>query len=97
MSRMFLPGPVPVHHDVITAFRRRPESHRAASFGRELDQARRRLSALLHVPSIALLLGSGTLAIARSAEYKAASSSLLRVTFASAFHTGSANVNAAVG
>ena len=62
MSRMFLPGPVPVHHDVITAFRRRPESHRAASFGRELDQARRRLSALLHVPSIALLLGSGTLA-----------------------------------
>ena len=42
-------------------------------------------------------VASGTLAIARSAEYKAASSSLLRVTFASAFQTGSANVNAAIG
>ena len=35
--------------------------------------------------------------IARAAEYKAASSSLLRVTLASAFHAGSANVNAALG
>lgn len=36
-------------------------------------------------------------AIARAAEYKAASSSLLRVQFASALHTGSSNVNAAIG
>lgn len=40
---------------------------------------------------------SGTLAIARSAEYKAATSSLLRVKFASAFHTASANTNAVIG
>ncbi|MBW3540721.1 MAG: hypothetical protein KY476_10660 [Planctomycetes bacterium] len=42
-------------------------------------------------------VASGTLGIARSREYKAASSSLLRVSFASAFHTGSANANAAIG
>jgi hypothetical protein len=41
-------------------------------------------------------VGTGTLAIARSAEYKAAAASTLRVTFASAFHCGSANVNAAI-
>lgn len=35
--------------------------------------------------------------IARAAEYKAASSAKLRVRFASAFHTGSANANAVVG
>jgi len=42
-------------------------------------------------------VGTGTLAIARAAEYKAAAATTLRVTFASAFHVGSANVNAAVG
>jgi hypothetical protein len=42
-------------------------------------------------------VASADLAIARAAEYKANSSSLLRVTFASAFHTGSANVNAGIG
>lgn len=42
-------------------------------------------------------VASGTLAIARAAEYKAASASTLRVTFASAFYTGSANANAAIG
>lgn len=36
-------------------------------------------------------------AIARAAEFKASASSLLRVTFASAYHTGSANVNAQLG
>lgn len=36
-------------------------------------------------------------AIARAAEYKAASSSLLRVQFASAYHPASANANAAIG
>jgi hypothetical protein len=35
--------------------------------------------------------------IARAAEYKAAAATKLRVTFASAFHAGSANVNAHVG
>ena len=35
--------------------------------------------------------------IARAAEYKAASASLLRVTFASAFQAGSANANASIG
>lgn len=42
-------------------------------------------------------VASSSLAIARAAEYKATSSSLLRVMFASAFHTGSANVNASLG
>lgn len=35
--------------------------------------------------------------IARAAEYKAASASKLRVQFASAFHAGSANLNAEIG
>ena len=39
----------------------------------------------------------GSLGIARAAEFKAVSTALLRVTFASAFYTGSANVNAAIG
>lgn len=42
-------------------------------------------------------VASGTLGIARAAEHKPAGSSLLRVTFASAFQTASANVNAAIG
>ena len=42
-------------------------------------------------------VASGALAIARAAEYKAASSSMLRVQFASAFHPASANVNANIG
>lgn len=42
-------------------------------------------------------VASAGLGIARAAEYKAASASLLRVTLASAFGTGSANVNAAIG
>lgn len=42
-------------------------------------------------------VASSDLAIARAAEYKASASSLLRVTFASAFHVGSANVNAQIG
>jgi len=36
-------------------------------------------------------------AIARAAEYKAAAATMLRVQFASAFHAGSSNVNAAIG
>ena len=42
-------------------------------------------------------VASGSLGIARAAEYKAAASTSLRVTFASAFYTGSANANAAIG
>ena len=38
-----------------------------------------------------------SLSIARAAEYKAAASTKLRVTFASAYHAGSANVNAHIG
>ncbi|MEX0714939.1 MAG: hypothetical protein WD066_00050 [Planctomycetaceae bacterium] len=41
--------------------------------------------------------GSGTTAIARAVEYRAAGSSVLRVSFASAFHPASANANAAIG
>lgn len=36
-------------------------------------------------------------AIARAVQYNANSTTLLRVSFASAFHVGSANVNAAIG
>lgn len=42
-------------------------------------------------------VASGGLGIARAAEYKASSSTRLRVTFASAFHTASSNVNAELG
>lgn len=42
-------------------------------------------------------VASGTRAIARAAEYKAAAATTLRMSFASAFHPGSSNVNAAVG
>lgn len=40
---------------------------------------------------------AGNSSIARAAEYKAAASTKLRVTFASAFHAGSSNINAQVG
>lgn len=42
-------------------------------------------------------VASVELAIARSAEYRANASALLRVSFASAYHVGSANVNAQIG
>lgn len=42
-------------------------------------------------------VGSAATAIGRSAEYKGVASSTLRVQFASAFHTASSNVNAALG
>lgn len=42
-------------------------------------------------------VATDTLAIARAAEYKPSGSTTLRVTFASAFATGSANRNAAIG
>jgi len=42
-------------------------------------------------------VASAGLAIARSAEFKASASNLLRVNFASAFFTGSGNVNSAIG
>lgn len=42
-------------------------------------------------------VASAGLGIARAAEYKAASAATLRVTFASAFHTASANTNAVIG
>lgn len=42
-------------------------------------------------------VASGGLAMARAAEFKTSASSLLRVNFASAFFTGSGNVNATIG
>lgn len=42
-------------------------------------------------------VASGSLGIARAAEYKAAASTTLRVTFASAYHPASSNANAAIG
>ncbi len=42
-------------------------------------------------------VSSAALGIARAAEYKPAAATLLRVRFASAFHTGSANTNAVIG
>ncbi len=40
---------------------------------------------------------SADLAIARATEYKTSATSLLRVTLASAFHSGSGNINAQIG
>lgn len=42
-------------------------------------------------------IASGGAGIARAAEYKANQASTLRVLLASAYHTGSANANAAIG
>lgn len=42
-------------------------------------------------------VGSNAAAIARSIEFHAGNTNHLRVSFASAFHTGSANVNAVLG
>jgi hypothetical protein len=42
-------------------------------------------------------VANGGLAVARAAEYRASGATTLRVRFASAFHTASANVNAAIG
>jgi len=42
-------------------------------------------------------VSTGTRAIARAAEFKSSSASTLRVMFASAFYTASANANAAIG
>ena len=42
-------------------------------------------------------VGSTSLGVARAAEYKAAASTRLRVTFASAYHCGSSNLNASLG
>ena len=42
-------------------------------------------------------VASAALAVARAAEYKSSASTLLRVQFASAYHTASANTNATVG
>ncbi len=39
----------------------------------------------------------GSSSIARAAEYQAAASTKLRVTFASAYHAGSSNINAQIG
>ncbi len=42
-------------------------------------------------------VASGTLGIARAAEYRGTTAGTLRVVFASAYHPGSANVNASLG
>lgn len=42
-------------------------------------------------------VASGSLGIARAAEYKAATATTLRVTFASAYNTASTNTNATLG
>ena len=58
----FLPGPVPVHPEVARAFAEPPISHRSAAFHAQLGEVGARLCALVGLPNVQLLVGSGTLA-----------------------------------
>ncbi|HEV7667362.1 MAG TPA: aminotransferase class V-fold PLP-dependent enzyme [Thermoanaerobaculia bacterium] len=60
--RSFLPGPVPVHPEVVRAFARPAISHRSAPFHAQMGRVRRRLCDLVGLPNVQLLVGSGTLA-----------------------------------
>ncbi len=58
----FLPGPVPVHPEVSRAFAAPAISHRSAKFCHLLSKVKARLSALVGLPYVQPLVGSGTLA-----------------------------------
>ena len=58
----FLPGPVDVREEVRQAFGRNPISHRADAFMADFRSTRRHLCKLVNAQSVAILLGSGTLA-----------------------------------
>ncbi len=58
----FLPGPVPVHPEVSRALAAPAVSHRSALFGDLMSEMKARLSALVGLPHVQLLVGSGTLA-----------------------------------
>jgi aspartate aminotransferase-like enzyme len=58
----FLPGPVDVREEVRQAFERMPISHRADAFMADFRSTRRLLCKLVNAESVAILLGSGTLA-----------------------------------
>jgi aspartate aminotransferase-like enzyme len=58
----FLPGPVAIRREVRRAFEQAPESHRAESFKSDFAATRTALRELTGARSVALFMGSGTLA-----------------------------------
>src|SRR5262252_3860940 len=58
----FLPGPVAVRREVRRAFEQAPESHRAGTFIKDFQAAKKELCDLTKAKSVELFLGSGTLA-----------------------------------
>src|ERR1043165_9443523 len=58
----FLPGPVTVRREVRRAFEQAPESHRAETFLKDFQAAKRILCELTKAKEAELFLGSGTLA-----------------------------------
>src|SRR5262245_34992079 len=58
----FLPGPVTVRREVRRAFEQAPESHRADTFLKDFQAAKRILCDLTKAKEVELFLGSGTLA-----------------------------------
>jgi len=58
----FLPGPVMVRREVKRAFEQAPESHRAGTFIKDFDAAKKELCDLTKAKSVELFVGSGTLA-----------------------------------
>jgi aspartate aminotransferase-like enzyme len=58
----FLPGPVDIHPDVLSALSVLPVSHRDAAFLAELDLVKETLRAIVGAAYVEILLGSGTLA-----------------------------------
>jgi len=58
----FLPGPVPLSHDVRAALEHPPVYHRDAEFREQFRRTERRLCGLVGARYVEILLGSGTLA-----------------------------------
>src|SRR4029079_6935081 len=58
----FLPGPVPLSHDVRAALEHPPVYHRDAEFREQFRRTERRLCGIVGARHVEILLGSGTLA-----------------------------------
>src|SRR5258707_537831 len=58
----FLPGPVTIRREVKRAFEQSPESHRAGTFIKDFESARKILCEMTRARSVELFVGSGTLA-----------------------------------
>jgi aspartate aminotransferase-like enzyme/GNAT superfamily N-acetyltransferase len=58
----FQPGPVDIHPDVLDALAKPPISHRSVELPAMIDRLKHALCAIVGMPNVEILLGSGTLA-----------------------------------